>query len=120
MSIRNPDLSPANAGLFIQQKLLKPPSTDPGTVRRTGRSNSRLLARTIRRDLVRPVEQLRISYRKKIKTVTVAVGYPIRRSLLPPPLGLSRMHAAIRKRANPPCTSKRLNFSAVTQCCRRC
>ena len=60
MSIHNPDLSPANAGLFIQQKLLKPPSTDPGTVRRTGRSNSRLLARTIRRDLVRPVEQLRI------------------------------------------------------------
>jgi hypothetical protein len=47
MSIRNPDLSPANAGLFVQQKLLKPPSTDPGTVRRTGRSKiSRLLART--------------------------------------------------------------------------
>jgi hypothetical protein len=32
MSIRNPDLSPANAGLFVQQN----PQT---TVRRTGRSN---------------------------------------------------------------------------------
>jgi hypothetical protein len=58
MSIRNPDLSPADAGLFVQQNLLKSPSTDPGTARRTGRSNFALACADSRPQA--PVKQLSI------------------------------------------------------------